>query len=1659
MRLDVILSHDSSRFGQLMLGNIINTVKSVVKFYYFLTIFVWMKRLVLIFSLLLTSFFSNGQLVKNASVNSNNYFDYCVDNSDLIIEGEVISQNSYWNPSNMMIFTDNVLKIYKVFKGNVSAQTIVFTSKGGTVGNNKIEIDGLLNARINEKGIYYLIDGNSGYEPLSAKKEIDSYNNNIVYTNQGTFTISDYRQKIVNKVGTPFTVVNSYPLASQNYSNNKAGAQIDSLYPISITAGTGDILTIEGQGFGFVRGNGNVLFTSTSFGEPIVVQPYPAQYISWNDTLIQVEVPSRTFSGAGISAGTGPIMVLSDSVIGNTVTSTIPLQIPYSRYNLSNGGLQEPKFKDDNNFGGYTFVLDSNLHNNTNANEAFQRGLESWRCATNVNWVIGTPINSSVPLLDGNSAIRFSDLDPWNISRTTKYYIQCGTDWYIEEVDIEMNDSLNWNYGNNTLQANEYDFQSEMTLALGIAHLVQRSNDSNSVMHHTDNLGTIYRNLAVGDIDCGNYVMGQSLSALGCALGPMTPIGNCFVGFANDAALVEVIMPGSNGGCSGMVPVAVMIRNPGLNILTTVQIDWSVGGVPQTSYNWSGNLGHGDSTIIQLGTYNLPGGFTAVSFSTSMPNGLIDQQPGNDTINDIIQLFSCSAVDFRPVGFRGPVCLGLQPVTITFINIFVPGGPPVVNCTVQWEIDGIRQQPFYFLDTIVTSSAITQTIGTYNFTVSGVQLKVWVEYPNGLPNLAPVSLDTLYYTIVNSGLSGVYTVGGVSPDYADLDLAFSDIENSGLCGPVILNMRPGTYSGLYEIATTSVTLTTSTNTLTIQSENGDSSSVILLQPLGSSNSQVLKVRDMGYVNFNKLTFKTQNDGALLHLSWLTHHINIKNCAFIGDNGINSVGVAAPTGGGLGYSDNVIISNCIFNKLGNGINITGHHATSIENNVFDTINSFVIHAQRCNNMKITKNYKSPSTFATIYMWSSKGGLTISNNEFYNTETHFIRSVFPAGSPGQIYNNIFSGHKSLNSSGGYVVLFSDSIKNIDFIHNTVEVNHPLNTTAALVSVSPSWPGEVSGFRVINNIFANNGSNTSNYAISTGFYAPFLEVKGNCYYSTSSNYASIGSPDITWFYGDTTSININPELYDTTNMHFQLQTVNYQLIGAGVPTNITDDINGNLRATNPTIGADEITLANQDVEATIINIPNLNCDSSAVEFLFRNVGTNTLTSLTVNWMVNGVLQVPFNWSGSLPSFSYSGNLIIGGYNFQSNNVYNIKIWGDNPNGLPDLNNLNDTVEFNIDYSISVSLGMDTVACLGDSIILGLNDSFSSYSWSDSSIDSVLIVGDSALYWCIVTDNNGCTATDTVLAGFKSLPILQLGIDTGFCAGGFLVLDPFNAVGNGIYSWQDSSTDSTFTATQSGIYWVQFELGGCINVDSVLIDTVNFPTVSLGNDSTLCDGTYLTLNMATPNSNYLWNNGSTNDTLIITQAGQYWGRSSNACGIVSDTININFFTPSMVSISAFNPDSLCLISPSVTLPLGSPSGGSYSGIGVVGNDFDPSAAGVGAHNIIYSITDSNSCINDDTTMIYVQNCVGIDEITNEIGISIYPNPSNGLFTIEKSIELDEEVHIVLIDANAKLIVEKTITSDKQKVSIDITSYSSGIYYIQFIIDNEIFIKKILKD
>jgi hypothetical protein len=96
----------------------------------------------------------------------------------------------------------------------------------------------------------------------------------------------------------------------------------------------------------------------------------------------------------------------------------------------------------------------------------------------------------------------------------------------------------------------------------------------------------------------------------------------------------------------------------------------------------------------------------------------------------------------------------------------------------------------------------------------------------------------------------------------------------------------------------------------------------------------------------------------------------------------------------------------------------------------------------------------------------------------------------------------------------------------------------------------------------------------------------------------------------------------------------------------------------------------------------------------------------------------------------------------------------------------------------------------------------------------------------------------------------------------------------------------------------------------------------------------------------------------------------------------------------------------------------------------------------------------------VYIMDCddtLGIKEIGNNNSISIYPNPVTDNITINAGDLRNEIYDLRIYDVIGNLVLEKNIANNK--TSIDVSTFSSGVYVVEVRTENGIEVKKFLKE
>jgi gliding motility-associated-like protein len=232
-------------------------------------------------------------------------------------------------------------------------------------------------------------------------------------------------------------------------------------------------------------------------------------------------------------------------------------------------------------------------------------------------------------------------------------------------------------------------------------------------------------------------------------------------------------------------------------------------------------------------------------------------------------------------------------------------------------------------------------------------------------------------------------------------------------------------------------------------------------------------------------------------------------------------------------------------------------------------------------------------------------------------------------------------------------------------------------------------------------------------------------------------------------------------------------------------------------------------------------------------------------------------------------------------------------------------DSIDVSFISPPSVNLGLDTILCNGQTLMLNaINSQASEYLWQDGSTESNYLVQESGTYWLEIS-NLGCSYTDTIIVDYIDLADIDFGQDTVLCEGQNLTLELSNL--NATYLWQDNSINSNLSINQSGTYWAVVSLDNCTVSDTINITFVPVPNIFLGNDTTLCQGDTLNIDLSNLNATYLWQDNSINSSIEILQPGTYWVQVTQNTCLASDTINVNFNTIPNAPIVTSNSPLVC--------------------------------------------------------------------------------------------------------------------------------------------------------
>jgi len=278
-------------------------------------------------------------------------------------------------------------------------------------------------------------------------------------------------------------------------------------------------------------------------------------------------------------------------------------------------------------------------------------------------------------------------------------------------------------------------------------------------------------------------------------------------------------------------------------------------------------------------------------------------------------------------------CAGTLPVTVTMKNF---GTLPVTSATINWTLNGVPKPAFNWtglLDTLNATTRETQvTLGTETW-LSGVPytIKAWTSMPNNVADT--VNLNDTTTVTRKAAISGTYTIGGATPNYPNVAAAVADLNANGICGPVVYNIRSGSYPTSVELGT--IAGTSAVNTVIFQSETGNKGDVTLTNAATSTtNNFVVKFNGANFVTFKNLTMNATNTSysTVVEVSGTSGDCKVENCELIAPVSTSTSTYNAVVYSPSGNQNNMTFLKCGIRNGSFGLYMFGSSTTSTMNNL-------------------------------------------------------------------------------------------------------------------------------------------------------------------------------------------------------------------------------------------------------------------------------------------------------------------------------------------------------------------------------------------------------------------------------------------------------------------------------------------------------------------------------------------------------------------------------------------------------------------------------------------------------------------------------------------------------------------------------------------------------
>jgi hypothetical protein len=610
------------------------------------------------------------------------------------------------------------------------------------------------------------------------------------------------------------------------------------------------------------------------------------------------------------------------------------------------------------------------------------------------------------------------------------------------------------------------------------------------------------------------------------------------------------------------------------------------------------------------------------------------------------------------------------------------GTNTLTSADIVWSLNGVVQNTFVWTGTLAPGTSQLVVVDTAIFQGGVYCINAWTSYPNGFADT--VNTNDTATSCFNACLAGTFTIGTATTgswDFNSFNSALNALATAGICGHVIFDVQPGTYTE--QLTIPAIVGMDANNTVTFRGLTSDSTAVVLqFAATSTTDNWVVRLNGSSFFTFSFMTIKATGtaNGRVIEFMANASDNTITNCVIETNTTATTTtfaGIYSTTGLNIHratFANNRVIGG-YYSIYWNGASASVKNNVKMLNNVLVDYYYYGIYTNYADSVIISGNRLSNRTGAGIlypvYVGYTTGYGEVTKNFINSTGTSTHYGIYIAYKqtastvPFLVANNMLTQSGNLTGTVYGIYLLSSNFVNVYYNSIRIEGGSAANGRAMFLS-----SGTV--VNVVNNIFSNHNGGYAYYVTT-----PSNVVTGNYnnFYSTGTSLAYWGADCSSLTALQTLSLkeqnsqNINPPFTSATDLYLANSSLSSK---AFYLAQVPDDIYGTLRTMTPTIGAHELPLIPNDAGVSAILSPGGQTDEGQtypVEVTVKNFGTDPINgALTIVYSINGGAPVSFLYNDTLqpnatanvvlPSMiSPAGNAVICAWTILANdsNLFN--------------------------------------------------------------------------------------------------------------------------------------------------------------------------------------------------------------------------------------------------------------------------------------------------------------------------------------------------------------------------------------------------------------------